>query len=177
MTRSILTRAPSPIGPLFLAVEEGRLRGLSIADHAEALPAAFARRHGLPPDAADERPVPGITDRLAAYWAGDLAALDAIPVAPEGTPFQMEVWAALRRIPAGRTWSYAELARAVGRPAATRAVGAANGQNPISLVVPCHRVITTGGGLGGYSGGLERKRRLLAHEGVFIPAQQALPST
>ena len=105
--------------------------------------------------------------RLAAYFDGDLGALDGIPVALAcGTPFQRQVWLTLREIPAGVTWSYAELARRIGRPSAIRAVGAANGANPVPIVLPCHRVIGTNGSLVGYGGGLDRKRWLLAHEGV-----------
>jgi methylated-DNA-[protein]-cysteine S-methyltransferase len=100
--------------------------------------------------------------------AGDIASLDGIPTESDGTPFQREVWAALRQIPAGETWSYGRLAAHIGRPAAVRAVGLANGANPIGVVVPCHRVIGASGGLTGYAGGLERKRWLLAHEGVRV---------
>jgi methylated-DNA-[protein]-cysteine S-methyltransferase len=102
--------------------------------------------------------------QLHAYFSGDLAALGAIPVATGGTPFERAVWAGLRTIPPGVTISYAELARRIGRPAAMRAVGAANGANPIGIVVPCHRVIGAGGALTGYGGGLHRKQWLLRHE-------------
>ena len=101
---------------------------------------------------------------LRAYFDGDLTAIDRIPVDTGGTPFQRRVWEELRRIPAGRPIAYAELARRVGDPRATRAVGTANGANPVAIVVPCHRVVATGGKLGGYGGGLDRKRWLLAHE-------------
>ena len=106
--------------------------------------------------------------RIAAYLAGDLRAIDALPVDPGGTPVQQQVWAELRRIPAGRTSTYAGLAAAIGRPTATRAVGAATGRNPIAIVLPCHRVVGTNGGLTGYGGGLERKAWLLRHEGSWI---------
>lgn len=105
---------------------------------------------------------------LGAYFAGDVHALDDVAVDPPGTDFQRRVWAALRRIPVGSTWSYAELAAALGEPTATRAVGTANGANPIWLIVPCHRVVRSGGQLGGYAGGVERKSWLLAHEGATI---------
>src|SRR5262249_16789773 len=101
---------------------------------------------------------------LAAYFAGDLQALDRVPVDLRGTPFQLPAWAALREIPAATTPTYAQQAAAVGSPRAVRAVGSANGRNPVSLVIPCHRVVATGGGLGGYGGGLDRKRWLIAHE-------------
>jgi len=106
--------------------------------------------------------------KRSASCAGVLSALDAIPVHTSGTPFQCEVWAALRAIPAGQTLSYGALAQAIGRPAAIRAVGHANGANPLSVVVPCHRLIGASGSLTGYGGGLERKRWLLAHEGVSL---------
>lgn len=105
---------------------------------------------------------------LTAYFAGDFIALEQIPVELKGTPFQLRVWSALRRIPAQSTWSYAELARQIGKPKAIRAVGGANGRNPIALVVPCHRVIASNGALGGYSGGLGIKEWLLSHEGITI---------
>ena len=107
--------------------------------------------------------LPAVREQLDAYWAGTLHHFD-LPVRAAGTPFQQAVWAALRTIPYGETWSYAELAEAVGRPTAVRAVGAANGRNPVWLVVPCHRVIGSSGRLVGYAGGLDVKRYLLDHE-------------
>jgi methylated-DNA-[protein]-cysteine S-methyltransferase len=106
----------------------------------------------------------GVCDVLEAYFAGDVGALDTLTVEAKGTPFQQEVWAQLRLIPVGSTISYGELARRVGRPQAQRAVGMANASNPVALIVPCHRVIRTGGALGGYAFGLDYKRWLLAHE-------------
>ncbi|MCC6994868.1 MAG: methylated-DNA--[protein]-cysteine S-methyltransferase [Deltaproteobacteria bacterium] len=106
----------------------------------------------------------GVTSALRAYFGGQLEALEGLLVDGEGTDFQRRVWAALRQIPAGTTQSYGDLARRIGSPAAVRAVGAANGRNPIGVVVPCHRVIGADGTLTGYAGGLERKRWLLAHE-------------
>jgi methylated-DNA-[protein]-cysteine S-methyltransferase len=106
----------------------------------------------------------GLTTRLAAYFAGDIWVIDDIRTATAGTVFQREVWRALRIIPAGHTISYGELARRIGRPKAVRAVGLANGANPIGVVVPCHRVIGANGSLTGYGGGLHRKEWLLAHE-------------
>jgi O-6-methylguanine DNA methyltransferase len=113
----------------------------------------------------------GVCDVLEAYFAGDVAALDTLAVETRGTPFQQEVWHRLREIPVGTTISYGELARRVGRPNAQRAVGMANASNPVTLIVPCHRVIRSGGALGGYAFGLDYKRWLLAHE---APAR-ALP--
>jgi methylated-DNA-[protein]-cysteine S-methyltransferase len=106
---------------------------------------------------------------MRAYLAGRLDALDGLPVDAGGTPFQALVWAALRTIPPGQTWSYKALAERIGRPAAVRAVGLANGANPVGIVVPCHRVIGAGGSLTGYGGGLPRKRWLLEHEGALLP--------
>jgi methylated-DNA-[protein]-cysteine S-methyltransferase len=103
--------------------------------------------------------------RVRDYLGGDLDALAPVVVETGGTPFQRSVWTALRDIPPGTTVSYRELARTIGSPAAVRAVGAANGANPISIVIPCHRVIGSDGSLTGYAGGMERKRWLLEHEG------------
>jgi methylated-DNA-[protein]-cysteine S-methyltransferase len=113
----------------------------------------------------------GVADVMDAYFAGDVDAIDSLQVGARGTPFQQAVWAQLRLIPVGTTISYGEMARRVGRPSAQRAVGMANGSNPIALIVPCHRVIRTGGALGGYGFGLDHKRWLLAHE---APALQQL---
>lgn len=110
----------------------------------------------------------GAVSCMRAYLGGELEALDRLPVDGGGTPFQREVWAALREIPAGTTWSYKKLAEHIGRPAAVRAVGLANGSNPLGIVVPCHRVIGSDGSLTGYGGGLPRKRWLLEHEGVLL---------
>jgi methylated-DNA-[protein]-cysteine S-methyltransferase len=106
----------------------------------------------------------GLSAALAAYFAGDLRAIEGLPTVLRGTDFQRRVWSALLEIPCGETWSYGQLARHIGNPAAVRAVGLANGANPIGIVVPCHRVIGADGTLTGYGGGLERKRWLLAHE-------------
>ena len=115
------------------------------------------------------RAVPAVRAVLSRYFSGECAALESIGVELNGTGFQKKVWQALRRIPSGSTISYAELARRIGEPSAVRAVGAANGANPVALVVPCHRVIGSDGSLTGYGGGLERKRWLLVHEGVVAP--------
>ena len=105
---------------------------------------------------------------VEAYFAGDARALDGLKVKTGGTAFQRSVWAALRDIPAGETRSYGQLAAAIGSPKAVRAAGLANGQNPIAVIVPCHRVIGANGTLTGYAGGLERKKWLLAHEAAAI---------
>ena len=104
-----------------------------------------------------------VAAELEAYWCHQLTDVD-VPLQPAGTPFQQRVWAALRTIPYGTTWSYRELAEQIGAPTAVRAVGAANGRNPVWLVIPCHRVIGSNGALTGYAGGLDVKRWLLDHE-------------
>jgi methylated-DNA-[protein]-cysteine S-methyltransferase len=164
----------SPIGPLVIGVSGASLLRLELDGDAPRLRQDLVRRFD---DAAFEesRDPGGIVSCLARYFEGELGAIDEVPVDPGGTPFQHKVWLTLRRIPAGRTWSYAELARAVGRPAAVRAVGAANGANPIALVLPCHRVIGSDGRLTGYGGGLDRKEWLLRHEGASFVPERSLP--
>lgn len=115
----------------------------------------------------------GATTALARYFAGELSALDGLRVRARGTEFQERVWAALREIPCGVTWSYGRLAAHIGNPRAVRAVGLANGANPVALVVPCHRVIGADGSLTGYGAGIERKRWLLQHEGVPVGSARA----
>jgi methylated-DNA-[protein]-cysteine S-methyltransferase len=115
----------------------------------------------------------GVATALAAYFRGELGALAAVAVDPEGTPFQRRVWAALRTIPPGATRTYGEIAHLIGAPTAARAVGAACRANPIWLVVPCHRVIGASGKLTGYAAGLDTKRWLLAHEAVHARAAWA----
>jgi methylated-DNA-[protein]-cysteine S-methyltransferase len=147
----------SPVGPLWLEEVDGRLAVLRFDAPAGAL---AANAEGA------------IADELRSYLRGDLAALDRIPVSPRGTAFQLRVWAALRTIPPGQAWTYARLATEVGDPKAVRAVGAANGRNPVALVIPCHRVIASDGTLHGYGGGLERKAWLLMHEGAYYKGAQ-----
>ena len=154
----------TPAGPFWLAARGEALAGAGFADSAPRLLARLEARFGpLAPRAAGD-PAGAVT-ALRQFLAGDLEALDSVPVDLGGTPFQRDVWRALREIPAGSTITYAELARRVGRPRAVRAVGAANGANPVSVVVPCHRVVGKDG-LRGYAGGLARKEWLLAHEGA-----------
>jgi len=156
-------RVASPIGELVGFVKDDALCALGFGDEIERTRAELERRFGgIQLMGAEERGE--ARRRLAAYVAGDLDALDGIPVDPGGTEFQRAVWAALRRIPPGQTASYAGLARVVGAPSAVRAVGTANGANPVPVVIPCHRVVRSDGSLGGYGGGLDRKRWLLDHE-------------
>jgi methylated-DNA-[protein]-cysteine S-methyltransferase len=147
------TTLPSPLGPLTLAADGDALVGLWT--------------DGRPPDPAwraDQGPFTAVAERLDAYFSGEPVGFADLATAPAGTPWQRRVWAALREIPYGATTSYGALAAQLGVPSAARAVGAANGRNPISIVVPCHRVIGSSGALTGYAGGLERKRALLALE-------------
>ena len=116
----------------------------------------------------DRAAPPAIRHAINKYFSGDLFAIDAIPVTTGGTSFQRDVWAALRTIQPGTTLSYGKLARQLGRPKSVRAVGLANGANPVAIVIPCHRVIGTDGSLTGYGGGVNRKRWLLIHEGVAL---------
>jgi methylated-DNA-[protein]-cysteine S-methyltransferase len=166
----------TPLGTAHALARDGRLCALELA--AMAPRATSTRAWRRRPDARTVADPAGVASALAAYFAGDLAAVDAIDVDPDGTPFQRLVWAALRTIPAGTTATYGEIARAIRAPTASRAVGAANGANPIWLVVPCHRVIGASGALTGYAAGIEVKRRLLAHEathrGGRAGAQSAL---
>jgi O-6-methylguanine DNA methyltransferase len=153
---TVHTFVPSPLGPLLLTGRDGRLTGLYLAAHERC------RR----PEAdwvEDEAPFKDVAQQLDEYFAGERRTFD-VDLDLVGTPFQVEVWRALCDIPFGETASYGELARRIGRPAAVRAVGAANGRNPVSIIVPCHRVIGADGSLTGYGWGTENKRWLLDHE-------------
>jgi methylated-DNA-[protein]-cysteine S-methyltransferase len=153
----------SPVGPLTLAVRDARLCMLRFGHDTETAAAVLRRWY---PESAllVGNGSSAMAARLDAYFAGQTAALNEIPVEMNGTPFQRRVWEALRAIPAGTTVSYGEVARRIDAPSAVRAVGAANGANPVAIVVPCHRVIGGSGRLTGYGGGLERKQWLLRHE-------------
>ncbi len=158
----------SPLGLLFLARAERGLRYLEFMDrkslkrmigaHADALPEA-----SWTPSLLDLKPV---VDELEAYFSG-MRTEFTVPLDPAGSEFQFAVWSALRRIPYGETRAYGEIARAIGQPKASRAVGLANNQNPIAIIVPCHRVVGADGSLVGYGGGIARKRWLLDHEARF----------
>ena len=162
----ILSRYAAPFAELLLVTDaEGTLRALDFSDFEERMHRLLARHYGSFTLEPGDAPA-GIVSALDAYFAGDLAALDTVPIATGGTEFQRTVWAALRRIPAGETSGYGALAARIGKPGAARAVGLANGSNPIGIVVPCHRVIGASGTLTGYAGGVERKAWLLQHEGA-----------
>lgn len=162
-----LERWTSPISPLLLVTDgEGILRALEFADHEARMHRLLREHYGG--YALTEGAAPAsLTQALEGYFAGNVETLSGIPVATAGTPFQREVWKALRSIPAGATMSYGQLAAQLGDAEGSRAVGAANGSNPIAIVVPCHRVIGADGSLTGYAGGLPRKRWLLEHEARF----------
>jgi methylated-DNA-[protein]-cysteine S-methyltransferase len=158
-------RIATPIGHmLVVGDEDDRLRALGWADLEERLQRQLTAHYGGRFELQSRPTSALIRDALHAYLEGKLDAIDAIAVATGGTTFQRTVWEALRLIPAGTTLSYRELAARIGRPNAVRAVGHANGANPIGVVVPCHRLIGSNGSLTGYGGGLERKRWLLKHE-------------
>jgi methylated-DNA-[protein]-cysteine S-methyltransferase len=159
-------RYRSPIGPIECLLDDDTLVALDFDFTAPRTTALLTRNFGTLRIAAGRDRL-GLAAALDRYFGGELGALDGIPVRRYGTRFQQRVWAALRRIPAGRTTSYAALARRLRVPEAQRAVGAANGANPISLVVPCHRVIGSDGSLVNYGGGIDRKRWLLRHEGAL----------
>lgn len=171
--RFIVDKISTPIGVMLVVVDsEARLRALDWSDYETRMHRLLRLHYGeggvelIAGNAPDT-----VRESLERYLAGDILAIDAMPVQTHGTLFQREVWAALRNIPAGETTSYGALAVKIGRPAAVRAVGMANGANPVGVVVPCHRVIGANGSLTGFGGGLERKRWLLVHEGACIGAQ------
>ena len=155
------TRFPSPIGELVITASDSGLTGVWFPG--KGLVAAASRDDGSGPASAL---LARASEQLAEYFARSRTTFD-IPLDPPGTPFQQRVWEALRAIPYGTTLSYSDLAGRLGDLRATRAVGAANGKNPIPVIVPCHRVIGANGALTGFGGGLDRKRWLLEHEGAL----------
>lgn len=168
----LIDRIPSPIGTILLVSDGTSVHALEFADCEDRMMRAL-RRHYRGCELSPARDPGGIRAPLARYFAGELDALDDIPVRAAGTPFQQTVWTALRGIRPGKTMTYGGLAAQLGIARACRAVGFANGANPISVIVPCHRVIGSDGDLTGYGGGLERKRWLLAHEGAPVTGTRA----
>jgi methylated-DNA-[protein]-cysteine S-methyltransferase len=162
----LIDRFDTPIGEMVIVADhDGNLRAVEWTDHEDRLHKSLRLHYG--PNGFRLEPArnpSGLSDVMKRYFAGELAAIDELPVRTAGTPFQRDVWRALRAIPHGTTVSYARLAEQIGRPKAVRAVGLANGSNPIGVVVPCHRVVGSNGSLTGYGGGIERKRWLLQHE-------------
>ncbi len=164
----LLDRFASPIGDITLVSDgEGRLRSLDFDEYDERMRQLLARYCGPFTLAAGPAPL-AVRDALGAYFAGEHGALAGLPVEAAGTPFQRRVWAELRAIPPGTTATYGALAAKLGKAGASRAVGLANGANPVAIVVPCHRVIGADRSLTGFGGGLHRKRWLLEHEGVQL---------
>jgi methylated-DNA-[protein]-cysteine S-methyltransferase len=162
----LVDRLDTPIGEMLIVADhDGNIRATAWTDREERMRRSLRLHYGetgftLEP----RRNSHGLTEAIRSYFAGELKAIDNLPVETAGSPFQREVWRALREIPCGTTVSYGKLAERIGRPAAVRAVGLANGSNPVGVVVPCHRVIGSNGSLTGYGGGIERKRWLLEHE-------------
>ena len=164
--RLFIDRLNTPIGQMLIVTDlEGYLRAVDWADYETRMNRLLRVHNGTDGFSLESTRTPnGMTDAISRYFQGDLAAIDTLPVKTGGTPFQSDVWRALRDIPCGTTVSYSNLAKGIGRPSAVRAVGSANGSNPVGVVVPCHRVIGTDGSLTGYGGGIERKLWLLNHE-------------
>jgi methylated-DNA-[protein]-cysteine S-methyltransferase len=173
----LIDRIDTPIGEMLIVADnDGNLRAIDWADHEARMHNFLRRQYGKGHDGNDKfkltpaRNPGGLSRAISNYFAGDLTAIDNLPVKTNGTPFQRKVWQALREIPLGTTISYSELANRIGRPTAVRAVGLANGSNPVGVIVPCHRVIGANGSLTGYGGGMERKRWLLEHERPGAPS-------
>jgi methylated-DNA-[protein]-cysteine S-methyltransferase len=166
MNEVLCTTLESPIGELLLVGDEQALHGLYMQEGRTRMAVRSSWRRS-------DEPFAVAREQLGEYFAGGRREFD-LPLRMAGSEFERAVWAELERIPYGETRSYAEVARAIGRPDRARAVGAANGRNPISVIVPCHRVIGSDGSLTGYGGGLERKRFLLGLEGIAVSEQLAL---
>jgi methylated-DNA-[protein]-cysteine S-methyltransferase len=162
----LIDRLDTPIGAMLIVSDhEGNLRAVDWADHETRMYRLLMIHYGRSGFNLDPAHSPlGLTDAIKRYFRGELTAINPLPVKTGGTPFQCDVWRALRNIPCGTTVSYMKLAKQIGRPAAVRAVGSADGSNPVGIVVPCHRVIGSDGSLTGYGGGIERKLWLLNHE-------------
>jgi methylated-DNA-[protein]-cysteine S-methyltransferase len=166
----LIDRVPTPIGEMVLAADqEGNLRAIDWSDYDPRMSRLLERYYGKGGFTFEPAGNPhGLRDKINRYFAGEINVIDEIPTETRGTQFQRDVWDKLREIPSGSTISYGELAEQIDRRRAVRAVGLANGSNPIGIVVPCHRVIGSNGSLTGYGGGLERKRWLLEHERKFF---------
>jgi methylated-DNA-[protein]-cysteine S-methyltransferase len=158
-----LDRINSAIGTVLVVSDGESLCAVDFFDYQDRMRKLLSQRYAKYELVEQSNPQ-GFSDRLQAYFDRDFTALNDLPVNPGGTAFQQKVWQALRSIPVGKTWTYGELANHLGQPTASRAVGMANSLNPISIVLPCHRVVGANGKLTGYAGGLERKRWLLEHE-------------
>lgn len=169
----VLDRIATPLGEVLIVTDaEGAVRALDFHDYEPRMRRLLRLHYGLVSLTPGPAPA-AVKAAVEAYFAGDLAALSGLPVKTGGTAFQTAVWRALRDIPPGSTQSYGQLAARIGRPTAVRAVGLANGANPVGVIVPCHRVVGASGDLTGYAGGVERKRWLLAHEAAALGAAAA----
>jgi methylated-DNA-[protein]-cysteine S-methyltransferase len=163
----LIDRIASPIGDILLVSDGHFLRALDFWDYESRMHRLLRLHYGIYTLKAARNPA-GVSVLIDEYMAGDLGTITRIPVQTGGTAFQKSVWTELRRIPTGTTVTYGSLARQIAHPKAVRAVGLANGANPVAIVVPCHRVVGSSGTLTGYGGGLHRKRWLLRHEGVEV---------
>lgn len=171
----IIDRIDTPIGEMaIIADHDGNLRAVDWTDYESRMIRLLQRHYGTDGFILEPGKNPhGLADAIQRYFAGDHGALDKLPVKTAGTPFQRAVWRALRDIPCGTTVTYADLAKKIGNPKAMRAVGLANGSNPVGVVVPCHRVIGANGSITGYAGGVDRKRWLLDHESNALNLKNA----
>jgi methylated-DNA-[protein]-cysteine S-methyltransferase len=160
-------RIETPIGPMVLVAHDGVIVLLEFEDATSRIARQIKARFGAVELQAATNPF-GITDRIKAYFAGDVQAIDGLLTDGGGSTFEQRVWAELKKIPAGTTQSYGQIARQLGGIQHSRAVGTANGRNPIAIVVPCHRVIGADGSMTGYGGGIKRKEWLLRHEGALL---------
>ncbi|MRS16008.1 methylated-DNA--[protein]-cysteine S-methyltransferase [Enterobacteriaceae bacterium RIT691] len=170
MLRLLEDKIATPLGPLWILCDEQfHLRAVEWEEYSDRMTQLLElhyRVEGYERVAATDPN--GLSTKMKAYFDGDLSIIETLPSATAGTPFQREVWQALRTIPCGQVMHYGQLAEQLGRPGAARAVGAANGSNPVSVVVPCHRVIGRNGTMTGYAGGVQRKEWLLRHEGYLL---------
>jgi methylated-DNA-[protein]-cysteine S-methyltransferase len=157
----------SELGPIVIVTDARALCALDFGDCEERMKDLLTRRFEDFALRHEANPL-GVSEKVRAYLAGDLQSLDGVAVDPGGTEFQRTVWSALRTIPVGTTRTYGQVAASIGRPTAPRAVGLANGRNPVAIVIPCHRVIGSNAALTGYGGGLPRKQWLLRHEGALL---------
>jgi len=164
----LVSQIDTPIGELMIVADhDGKLRAIDWVDHEPRMRQLLHRHYGKSGFRLQRNSTRSqLAEALRSYFAGEHSSIESLPVETAGTPFQQAVWSALKEIPCSTTISYAQLAERIGRPAAVRAVGLANGSNPISIVIPCHRVIGSNGSLTGYGGGISRKRWLLEHEGT-----------
>ncbi len=167
MKELLIDTIESPIGNIIIVVDEGKMCALDFEGYEERMMKLLKRRY-LDVELKQVDNPHGFSTHVKNYLAGDYKSLDAIPVNTGGTPFQQQVWNALREIPTGQTFTYSQLATKIGRPKATRAVGMTNSLNPIAIVLPCHRVVGANSSLTGYAGGLDRKHWLLRHEGALL---------